>query len=498
MKNQASDLSILTDLCTALAKAERVEVLVDVFEKCIHQLWHGVFFSLYFSEENAYQFVLSNTDRMYQLKEDDAWEMFKNIEQRLVADLKTDNFRQNVFYKDAELWQKFEITETLVLKLLEVKAVLLVHTTELRIFDIQQLNVLRVATNLLVKSINEHCYLQKIAQLGTELQSYPQKMWINTEPEQGFTQIAPNVIGTSPAIQEVFQQINQVAKTDSTILLLGESGTGKEVIAKTIHESSERKNKTMIKVNCATIPTHLLESEFFGHEKGSFTGASQRRIGKFEQANGSTIFLDEIGELPIELQMKLLRVLQEREFERIGGYSTIKVNVRIIAATNKNLAKEVNEGRFRLDLYYRLNVFPIELPALRERKEDIPLLVDFFIQKYAKGKNIKTISSKALEQLILHTWPGNIRELEHLIERSVLTAKGDTIREVKISTLYTQDHEDFALQTLADIEREHILKVLKICNGKIFGQHGAAIRLGLPPTTLISKMQKLGITKKIA
>lgn len=307
------------------------------------------------------------------------------------------------------------------------------------------------------------------------------------------------IIGSCDAMKKVFELINQVAYSDSNVLIMGETGTGKELIAGAIHDNSAFKKKTMIRVNCAAIPANLIESELFGHEKGSFTGATDRRIGKFELAHNSTIFLDEIGELPLELQAKMLRVLQEREIERIGGNSSIKINVRIITATNRDLQTEVAEGRFRADLFYRLNVYPIVIPALRNRMEDLPLISNYFLSHHAKKtrKNITKFSHKAMQSMIAYHWPGNVRELGNIIERSVLYAKGDTIKEINFPTvdISPANDEEIHLQSLHDVEREHILKVIKKCNGRISGPYGAAVILDVPSTTLISKMQKLGIKK---
>jgi len=307
------------------------------------------------------------------------------------------------------------------------------------------------------------------------------------------------VIGNSSLLHAIFNKIALVAPDDTSVLILGESGTGKERIAHSIHKLSPRKSRPMVTVNCAALPLTLIESELFGHEKGAFTGANEKRTGKFEQADGGSIFLDEIGELPLEAQVKLLRVLQEKEIERVGGNYTKKINVRIIAATNRNLEKEVAEGRFRLDLYYRLNVFPVELPALRDRKEDIPLLVRHFIQKYNRGSSagITGISPEALQELSQYDWPGNIRELEHLIERSMVMTTGDTITEVDLPSLITlpksTGSDESRIKTMEEMEREHILSILKICKGKIFGPGGAAELLNIPSTTLNSKIKKLGI-----
>jgi DNA-binding NtrC family response regulator len=312
------------------------------------------------------------------------------------------------------------------------------------------------------------------------------------------------IIGKSHQMLTVLDHIGIVAPLDTSVLVLGESGTGKERIAKSIHYLSPRKNKPLVVVNCASMPATLIESELFGHEKGAFTGAIEKRTGKFELADGGTIFLDEIGEMPAELQVKLLRVLQEQEIERIGGKGPIKIDVRIVAATNRNLEKEVEEGRFRLDLYYRLFVFPIIIPPLRERKEDIPVLTSHFLERYAQksGKKITDVSPDVMSQLLEYHWPGNVRELEHFIERSVLLTDGPVIKHAYLPKFQNkQESPVFAevkndrLKTIDEHAREHILEVLKRCNGKISGKDGAASKLGLPPSTLHSKMQKLGIKK---
>jgi two-component system, NtrC family, response regulator HydG len=307
------------------------------------------------------------------------------------------------------------------------------------------------------------------------------------------------IIGKSKVLQDVVEKVRVVAPTETSVLVVGESGTGKEKIAHSVHELSDRKDQPNVIVNCAALPLSLIESELFGHEKGSFTGANTQRIGKFEQANNGTIFLDEIGELPLDSQVKLLRVLQEREIERLGGNKTIKVNVRIVAATNRSLEKEVAEGRFRLDLYYRLNVFPIELPPLRERKEDIELLANFFLNKYATAsrRNITSISKNALEQLLNYNWPGNIRELEHLIERSVLLAKTNEIESFELPKFIDKPSEQAQgqLKSIEEMERDHIMNALESCGGKVSGIGGAAELLKIQPQTLYSKMKKLGIDK---
>lgn len=310
------------------------------------------------------------------------------------------------------------------------------------------------------------------------------------------------IVGKSHLLLSVFDHISQVAPSDTSVLILGESGTGKEKIANSIHQLSPRKGQPFVKLNCAALPAGLIESDLFGHEKGSFTGALDRKIGKFERSDGGTIFLDEIGEMPLELQVKLLRVLQEREIERVGGTETIKVNVRIIAATNKNLEKEVAEGRFRLDLYYRLNVFPITLPPLRERKEDIPLLAYHFMNHYSykAGKRVSSISEHVLRKMMAYNWPGNVRELEHLIESSVLLTKGVAIADILLPTVEVKQclegQEEKAMKTIVENERDYIISVLKKSNGRIWGPGAAAEVLNINPSTLKSKMKKLGIKKE--
>ncbi|SDF60126.1 Transcriptional regulator containing GAF, AAA-type ATPase, and DNA-binding Fis domains [Dyadobacter soli] len=312
-----------------------------------------------------------------------------------------------------------------------------------------------------------------------------------------------DMIGSSQGIKTIHKLVEQVAYTDSTVLILGETGTGKELVARSVHNNSPRKSKLMVKVNCAALPATLIESELFGHEKGSFTGASERRLGKFELANHGTLFLDEIGELPLDLQGKLLRAIQEKEIERVGGKAVIKVDVRVIAATNRNLEKEVASGKFRSDLYYRINIFPIRIPPLRDRISDIPLLASHFISKYAAkvGKEIRSMNTSTLRELQRYNWPGNIRELEHTIERSVLLTKGDTLKTFDIPVANSDRNDESMylekkIKTIDENEREHIVRILKMCHGRVNGHNGAAILLGIPPSTLNSKMKRLDIRKR--
>jgi len=308
------------------------------------------------------------------------------------------------------------------------------------------------------------------------------------------------IIGNSPAVANILNNVKIVSQSDTAVLILGESGTGKELIAQAIHRLFSRKNKPLVVVNCGALPSNLIESELFGHEKGSFTGAFNKRIGKFEQADGGTIFLDEIGELPLDLQVKFLRVLQEKEIERIGGTAK-KVDVRIIAATNRNLEEEISAGNFRLDLYYRLNIFPILLPPLRERRGDILLLAEYFLNKYAakQGKTITGFSDEVISTMLSYSWPGNVRELENMMERSVLLSMGTLINSLvlpKDKGKPSIEIEVDRVKTIEENERDHILSTLALCDWKVYGEGGAAELLNINVSTLNSRMKKLGIDKK--
>jgi formate hydrogenlyase transcriptional activator len=305
------------------------------------------------------------------------------------------------------------------------------------------------------------------------------------------------IVGSSAALMEVLDLVRTVAPTDSTVLIEGETGTGKELIAAAIHAHSKRRDRPFVKLNCAAIPLGLLESELFGHERGAFTGAVARKVGRFEAADRGTLFLDEIGDIPLELQAKLLRVLQEGEFERLGSNQTQRVDVRLVAATNGDLLKLVSEKRFRSDLYYRLNIFPIPVPALRDRAEDIPLLVRHFVSKYAARmqKRVDEIPVEAMTVLSEHPWPGNIRELQNFIERSVILTPGKTLRPPLGGLRQASENESLEAVTLEDAERDHICKTLKKTNGVVAGSHGAAVRLGMKRSTLYYYMQRLGISR---
>jgi len=365
-------------------------------------------------------------------------------------------------------------------------------------FSLSDIDLLTQVAAQAAIAIENATVFQEIAQLKDQLAE--EKLYLEDEirADQNFGEI----IGDDSAFRHVLDQVSTVAPTDASVLVLGETGTGKELIARAIHDLSGRRDRTFVKLNCAAIPTGLLESELFGHEKGAFTGAIAQKVGRFELANKGTLFLDEVGDIPLELQPKLLRALQEHEFERLGGVRTIKVDVRLVAATNRDLAQMIASREFRSDLYYRLSVFPLSLPPLRERTADIPKLVRYFTQKFARrmNKRIETIPSDAMEALAAYAWPGNVRELENLIERAVILTRGTSLEIPRAELRATSDTSPDAATaiTLEDAEREHIRRALEQSGGVVGGPGGAAARLGMKRTTLQSKMKKLGIARRLA
>src|SRR5271166_2300459 len=375
-------------------------------------------------------------------------------------------------------------------------SLLAVEPTAERRYDASEIQFLSQVACQIAIAIDKARACDDLSELRNNLADEEINLEEEIRSEMGFEQI----IGSSPALKQVLQLVETVAPSDSTVLLLGETGTGKELIARAIHERSRRKNRTFVKLNCAAIPTGLLESELFGHEKGAFTGAISQKVGRFELAHQGTLLLDEVGDIPPELQPKLLRVLQEQEFERLGGTKTIKVDVRLVAATHRDLARLVGDGRFREDLYYRLNVFPLVLPPLRERRADVPLLVSYFVQKFARrmGRRIEAIPSAVMEALVRYPWPGNIRELQNVIERAVILSPGPSL-QVPLGDLQPAPAQAqvpaAAPGTLADAERDHILGVLRETGWVLGGPNGAAARLGMKRTTLQSKIKKLGISR---
>ena len=373
--------------------------------------------------------------------------------------------------------------------------VLVLGSTRKNAFRGEDLDVFSQVAAQLAVAIENRRAAAEIEELKNRL--VEEKSYLESEVRsQGMFE---EIVGDSPALKRVLDQVATVAPSHATVLVLGETGTGKELIARALHRMSRRKNASFIKLNCAAIPTGLLESELFGHERGAFTGAVSQKIGRLELADGGTLFLDEVGEIPLELQPKLLRVLQDHEFERLGSNRTIKVDLRLVAATNRDLAKSIAQHEFRSDLFYRLSVFPIRVPPLRERREDIPLLVRYFVRKFAPRMNrhIETIPKETMEALTAWPWPGNIRELENLIERSVILSGGKVLN-VPLPEMGAASHTSAPEpdRSLGGVEREHILHVLRETNGVISGPHGAATRLGLKRSTLQSKMQRLNITRK--
>lgn len=402
------------------------------------------------------------------------------------------------------------MTETLLLPLAfnhKPLGVLVLSHENNHIFTDDNCNLLKQIAARFAIAVDNAAAYEEITRLKDSLKH--ENLWLNEQihNNESFSEI----IFQSDAMRNILEQVDLVAASDSTVLILGETGTGKELIARAIHRLSDRHHRSMIKMNCAAIPSGLLESDLFGHDKGAFTGATTTHIGRFEMADKSTLFLDEIGDMPLDLQPKLLRVLQEREIERIGGNKVIPVDVRLIAATNRNLKSMTDDREFREDLYYRLNVFPIWIPPLRERPEDIPLLATYFTQKIARrmNRNIDCIPRDALEQLSRYPWPGNVRELENVIERAVILTRGNTLNiqlhELNIpkhsrlkTALETPSSLEKRMQTAApesdDEERDRIIAALKATNGVVAGARGAATRLGLKRTTLLSRMQRLGIS----
>jgi formate hydrogenlyase transcriptional activator len=376
--------------------------------------------------------------------------------------------------------------------------VLVLGSTRKDAFHLEDLTLLKQVAAQLAVSLENHRTAAEIDALKQRLAEEKKYLESEVGPDGPFAEI----VGDSPALKKVLEQVSTVAPCNATVLILGETGTGKELVARAIHRLSRRKDGPFIKVNCAAIPTGLLESELFGHEKGAFTGAVTQKVGRMELATGGTLFLDEVGEIPIELQPKLLRVLQDQEFERLGSNRTIKVNLRLVAATNRDLAKGMALHEFRSDLFYRLSVFPIRVPRLSERREDIPLLIRYFVRKFAQRmeRNIETIPKPTMRALTEWSWPGNVRELENLMERAVILSDG-TVLHVPLSEIEAETHTSVeptqvVNHSLDNAEREHILRILRETHGLLSGPDGAARRLGLKRTTLQSKMQRLKITRK--
>ncbi|MBW8687398.1 sigma 54-interacting transcriptional regulator [Chitinophaga rhizophila] len=520
LEQKEKEQSILLELSTRIAAARRREDLWNVITDQLLELFNSRYYTICMlnedgathtpflhSQESTISSRTGETPIMADLHpvEDGVFNIVLSAEGPVVFELQK-VMKGNKVPPYVYRWFNVGVVEMLAVRICngnQPKGLLYLFTEKKNAFVNVDDRFVRAIADMLGIGISNILANETIERQLLEIERFKQRLENENrylQEEQGLQNTFADIIGGSAEIQERIHILSRVAPSESTVLLLGETGTGKEVFARAIHAASPRKEHLMIKVNCAALPPNLIESELFGHEKGSFTGATQRRIGKFELADNSTLFLDEIGELPLEFQSKLLRVLQEKEIERIGGKSTIKVNVRIIAATNRNLEEEVRAGRFRSDLYYRLHVFPIAIPALRQRKSDIPALAAHFLQRFAarSRKQAPTISAKAMESLVHYDWPGNVRELEHLMERTLLLTTTPVITKIPLPGVpvsAAKDTESTAVLPLNLMEKEYILKVLRLCNGRIAGPNGAAAKLKLPSTTLNSRMKKLGIKK---
>jgi formate hydrogenlyase transcriptional activator len=425
---------------------------------------------------------------------------FKTVHFNKVDDLPEDALL------DRALCTKYGAKSFLMFPLIDkemvVGGLMLDHVKEERVWSedlIMRLKIVAdVISSLLIKKRSDkklRSAFQEIKQLKEQIESERNYLREEIAQEHNFE----NIIGKSDALLQTIRKLEKVAPTESTVLLLGETGTGKELIARAIHKMSLRKDAPLIKVNCASLPPTLIESELFGHEKGAFTGACARRKGRFELADGATLFLDEIGELPLASQGKLLTVLESGEFERVGSSSTIQVDARIIVATNRDLEQEVKSGNFRQDLWYRLNVFSIKMPPLRQRREDIPLLVNWMLDKVCKqlGKQIDRVPAGTMNALEMYSWPGNIRELQNVIERSIINTQGNVLRLADSLEINNDFFSEGPGKTIAEIEREYIVKILKETHWKIEGKNGAAKILALPPSTLRARIKKLGVRRPL-
>jgi formate hydrogenlyase transcriptional activator len=481
--------ALLHDLAGRLHRVVRFDYLALILRNCATQ---GLRLHVLESTEP----VSMPSGEPLPVEDDPGWWVLQNQQPLIFSDLEEDDPHWAQFRKKVKPYRVRSHCGLPLTRAQHRLGVLGFASKQPAAYDAADVDFLQRVANQVAVAVENALAFQRIEELKEKLQK--EKVYLEEEirTQHNFEEI----VGNSPALRRVLQEVETVAPTDSTVLIRGETGTGKELIARAIHSRNARCDHTFVKLNCAAIPTGLLESELFGHEKGAFTGAIAQKVGRFELAHQGTLFLDEVGDIPLELQPKLLRVLQEQEFERLGGTRTIGVNVRLVAATHRDLEQMVASGQFRSDLYYRLNVFPVQLPSLRERRDDVPHLVRHFIQKFSRrmGRCIETIPAEAMGALVGYPWPGNIRELENVIERAVILSSGPVLRlpagewtaPVPVISL-----GDTRPVTLADAEREHILDTLGKANWVLGGANGAAARLGMKRSTLQWKMKKLNISR---
>ena len=502
LKHERDRLQLLLDITTAVASNLEIRDLLPAISESLRPVLHHEFASLVLLEPSGDMVRVHGLDFPKSrglIREDLVFAFQGSVAERVLREKKPLIFRQF----EAEGVRK-EIADLLVREHLQSLCsaplfnrnrplgVLNVASTRPDAFSNEGQELLLLIANQVAIAVDNSLAFEQVQKLKDRLAE--EKLYLEDEirNEYNFGQI----IGESKSLKDILRLVETVAPTDASVLIQGETGTGKELIARAIHRLSKRQDRTFVKLNCAAIPTGLLESELFGHEKGAFTGAISQKVGRIELAQNGTLFLDEIGDLPLEIQPKLLRVLQEKEFERLGGTRTIRVDTRLIAATNRNLEQMVADRPFRSDLYYRLRVVPISVPPLRERREDVPTLVRYFIQKHARrmGKHFKVISPRSMEALMAWQWPGNIRELENLVERAVILSPGSTLN-IPLDELAPSRDCGTPDTTLISVEREHILHVLRETHGVLAGPNGAASRLGMKRTTLQARMRKLGISR---
>jgi PAS domain S-box-containing protein len=504
-EHRRAEESLLSEITKVLVSNLDIRTLLSAISESIHKVLPHDYACLELYDENSGELRLQTLEDPYTeelvpagmrlpVEGTPAGWVFTNRKPLVLNRLKTDEFIPDVDRRCAGLGLKSACWLPLVAGD-RVLGALSVGVRREAAFAESDVHLLNAVASQIAIAIDNASTFRNIAALKDRLAN--EKVYLEEELQTAYN--FDEIVGENPGLKRVLKQAETVACTDATVLILGETGTGKELVARAIHNMSGRRERTFVKLNCAAIPTGLLESELFGHEKGAFTGAIAQKVGRAELAHQGTLFLDEVGDIPLELQPKLLRVLQEKEFERLGGTRTVSVDVRLIAATNRDLGQMVADQRFRSDLFYRLNVFPLVLPPLRERPEDIPTLAGYFVQKYAPrmNKRIQTIAAETMEALTRWQWPGNVRELENFIERAVILSQGPILHAPLSELKAPKEEVKATIETsLEAAEREHIIRVLREAGGVIGGPHGAATRLGVKGTTLNGMMRRLGIFRK--